>query len=146
LIRRFGFRTVIVGSNIAGAIVYVLCALIDPSTPLVVIAFALFASGVFRSIGFSGYNSIQFADVPGEQTSGANTLASTMQQVAVGLGVAVAALLVRVMTAAAGAIDADAAWLGYRWAFIVVALLLVVPAIEAARMPATAGAEVAARR
>jgi hypothetical protein len=69
-----------------------------------------------------------------------------MQQVAVGLGVAVAALLVRVMTASAGAIDADAAWLGYRWAFIVVALLLVVPAIEAARMPATAGAEVAARR
>ena len=34
----------------------------------------------------------------------------------------------------------------YRWAFGVVAVLLVLPAIEAARMPAQAGDEVAARR
>jgi EmrB/QacA subfamily drug resistance transporter len=146
LIRRFGFRRVIVGSNLLGALVYVGCVFLTPGTPLVVTALLLFASGVFRSIGFSGYNSVQFADVPAALTSRANTLASTMQQVATGLGIAVAALVVRVTTVAADAVDPGLPELGYRWAFGVVAVLLLLPAIEAARMPAQAGADVAARR
>ena len=113
---------------------------------MAVIAVLLFASGVFRSIGFSGYNSVQFADVPAALTSGANTLASTLQQVAVGLGIAAAALIVRGTTAGAALIDPDAADLGYRWAFAVLAVLLLLPAIEAGRMSREAGAEVAARR
>jgi EmrB/QacA subfamily drug resistance transporter len=146
LIRRFGFRRVIVGSNICGAVVFALCAFIDPATPIAVIAVLLFASGVFRSIGFSGYNSVQFADVPAALTSGANTLASTLQQVAVGLGIAVAALIVRATTAGAALVDPAAGELGYRWAFAVLAVLLVVPTVEAWRMSTEAGAEVAARR
>ena len=146
LIRRFGFRTVIVGSNLCGAVVFVLCAFIEPATPIVAIALLLFASGVFRSIGFSGYNSVQFADVPPPLVSGANTLASTLQQVAVGLGIAVAALIVRATTAGAAVVDPATDELGYRWAFGVLAVLLVVPTVEAWRMPALAGAEVAARR
>jgi EmrB/QacA subfamily drug resistance transporter len=146
LIRRFGFRRVIVGSNLCGALVYAGCVFLTPSTPLLVTAAVLFTSGVFRSIGFSGYNSVQFADVPPALTSRANTLASTMQQVATGLGIAFAALTVRVTTMVADAVDPALPDLGYRWAFAVLAVLLVLPAIEAARMPAQAGAEVAARR
>jgi hypothetical protein len=127
-------------------LVFIMCAFIDLTTPIAVIAVLLFASGVFRSIGFSGYNSVQFADVPGTLTSGANTLASTLQQVAVGLGIAVAALIVRATTAGAALVDPAAGELGYRWAFGVLAVLLVLPTIEAWRMPAHAGAEVAARR
>jgi len=145
LIRRFGFRLVIIGSNLCGALVFALCALIVPSTPIVVIAVALFFSGVFRSIGFSGYNSVQFADVPPALVSGANTLASTMQQVAVGLGIAVAALIIRVTTAAASVVDPGVMATGYRWSFIVVAVLMLYPLIESIRMAAHAGAEVAAR-
>ncbi|HWD63515.1 MAG TPA: MFS transporter [Humibacter sp.] len=139
LIRRFGFKNVIVGSNLIGAIVYVACVFIDPATPIWLIAVLLFLSGVFRSIGFSGYNSLQFADVPTEQMASANTLASTMQQVAVGVGIAVAALIVRLTTAAAGMIAPTDVWLGYRWALAVVALLLVFPLIEAALLPRHAG-------
>jgi len=146
LIRRFGFRRVILGSNLCGAVVFVLCAFITPATPIAVIAVLLFASGVFRSIGFSGYNSVQFADVPAALTSGANTLASTLQQVAVGLGIAVAALIVRATTAGAAVVDPATHELGYRWAFAVLAVLLLLPTIEAWRMPTQAGAEVAARR
>ncbi|MGN6125637.1 MAG: MFS transporter [Humibacter sp.] len=145
LIRRFGFKHVIVGANLLGAIVYVACVFIDPMTPLWLIAFLLFLTGVFRSIGFSGYNSLQFADVPSELMAPANTLASTMQQVAVGIGIAVAALIVRLTTAAAGAVAPTDAWLGYRWALAVVALLLVFPLVEATLLPRHAG-EHAARR
>lgn len=145
LIRRLGFKRVIVGSNALGALTYVACVFLDPATPIWVVAVALFFSGVFRSIGFSGYNSLQFSDVPAAAMSSANTLVSTMQQVAVGLGIAVAALVIRLTTAVASALSPADAWLGYRWALVVVALLLVFPVVEAALLPRHAG-EHATRR
>jgi hypothetical protein len=57
---------------------------------LVVVVLVL--SGTFRSIGFTAFNTIVFADVPQERMSSANTLTSTVQQLTMGLGVAVGAL------------------------------------------------------
>ncbi len=139
LIKRFGFRTVIVWSNVIGAVILLLLVLVGPATPIVVTIVLLVASGAFRSIGFSAYNTIQFVDVPSELTNGANTLASTMQQVATGLGIAVAALLVRLGTGLAASVTDGGGWLGYRWAFVGAALLLLIPLIEAVRMPVHAG-------
>ncbi|TFC01660.1 hypothetical protein E3O42_09820 [Cryobacterium adonitolivorans] len=59
---------------------------------------------------------------------------------------AVAALIVRATTAGAVLVHRGATELGYRWAFAVLAVLLVLPAVEAWRMPDHAGTEVAARR
>ena len=145
LIRRFGFKAVIVWSNALGALIYVLCVFVDPTTPVGVVVVLLFFSGVFRSAGFSGYNSLQFADVPAELTTSANTLASTMQQVATGLGIAVAALIVRATTFAASGLGNADVWLGYRWALPAVALLLMFPLIEATLLPRHAGAEAVRR-
>ena len=60
-------------------------------------------SGVFRSVGFTAYNSAAFADVEPERMTGANTLMSTLQELGAGLGVAVGALLVRLGDPVAGA-------------------------------------------
>jgi EmrB/QacA subfamily drug resistance transporter len=145
IIRRFGFRTTIVGSSLAGAALAVAFAGTDASTPLPVFAVLLLVAGAFRSIGFTAYNSLQFADVPPELTSGANTLAATTQQIAIGFGIAVAALAVRSMLALASAIAPGSPELGYRWAFAAIAVLLVVPVIETALLHRHAGVEVAAR-
>jgi EmrB/QacA subfamily drug resistance transporter len=145
IIGRFGFRTTIVGSSVAGAVLAVAFACTDARTPIPVLAALLLVAGAFRSIGFTAYNSLQFADVPPELTSGANTLAATTQQIAIGFGIAVAALAVRSMITLAAAVDPAAPGLGYRWAFAVIAVLLVVPVVETALLPRHAGAEVAAR-
>lgn len=142
IIRRFGFRTTIVGSSVAGAAIAIGSVLLDAATPIPVIVLLLVVGGAFRSIGFTAYNSLQFADVPPALTSPANTLAATTQQIAIGFGVAVAALAVRSMVALAG--PASSA-LGYRWAFGAVAVLLLVPIVETLLLPRHAGAEVAAR-
>jgi len=144
LIKRFGFRGVIVWSNAVGAAILLLLALVDPTTPLAITVVLLVLSGAFRSIGFSGYNTIQFVDVPPELTNEANTLASTMQQVAAGLGIAVAALLVRLGGGIAASVAHDGAWLGYRWAFIGAAALLLIPLFEALTLPRQAGAHATA--
>ncbi|MDD0858959.1 MFS transporter [Arthrobacter alpinus] len=95
LIRRFGFRRVLLLSNAGGALVLVACAFLNPDTPLSIIAAVLFVSGVLRSIGFSAYNTLQFVDVPKARMAGANTLSSTIAQIATGLGIAVGALILR---------------------------------------------------
>ncbi len=95
LIRRFGFRWVLIGSVAAGAVVIAVLGLVQATTSLVVLGGLLLLSGVFRSIGFSAYNSLQFADIAGTSMTGANTLSATLQQLAGGLGVAVGALFLR---------------------------------------------------
>jgi EmrB/QacA subfamily drug resistance transporter len=142
LIRRWGFRAVLIGSIAGGAVIFGLIALLRPETPLVVIIAVLVLSGVFRSIGFSAYNSLQFADIDADAMTDANTLSSTMQQVALGLGIAVAAVVLRAGEAALG----DAAGAGpYRIAFIVLSLLMLYPLVDAIRLPHDSGDEVAGR-
>ncbi|MCQ9165822.1 MFS transporter [Arthrobacter sp. STN4] len=142
LIRRFGFRTVLLLSNGGGAAVLGACALLRPGTPLAVVAAVLFASGVLRSIGFSAYNTLQFADVPKARMSGANTLSSTIAQVATGLGVAVGALILR----AADVLLAGAAPVaGFQWTFAVLAVMMLYPVAEALLMHRSAGEVVRTR-
>jgi EmrB/QacA subfamily drug resistance transporter len=148
LIRRFGFRTVIVASSSGGALMFVGCAFLRPTTPAAVIAGVLLVSGVMRSIGFSGYNSLQFADIPAHQMSPANTLSSTIAQLASGLGVAIAALAVRTSD---DVLDALAPGHGvlptYQMAFGLLALMMLYPVAEAfVGLHRTAGGEVASGR
>ncbi len=137
LIRRFGFRTVLLLSNVGGAVVLAACAFLTADTSPVVLAAVLFLSGVLRSVGFSAYNTLQFMDVPKARMAGANTLSSTISQIATGLGIAVAALILR----GAGALLAPDAQpsAAFHWTFGVLAVLMLYPVVEAALMERTAG-------
>ena len=142
LMRRFGIRPVLLATVVASAAGLVGMAALGPDTPLLILLTLLAASGVVRSIGFSAYNSVAFADVPGERMTSANTLLSTLQELGAGLGVAVGALLVQL-----GGPVAAAAGLGwgtgpFRVAFLLLAALLVVPLVEAALLSRAAGSAV----
>lgn len=145
LIRRFGFKTVVVGSSLLGGVVFAGCAMLTPDSPVWVIIVLLFASGMFRSIGFSGYNSLQFADIPVPQMSEANTLSSTIGQIAAGLGVAFGALALR---GADGILAVHHPQLGsdapYRVAFAILAVVMLYPVLEGGfGLHRRSGAEVA---
>ena len=133
----------LIASIAGGAIVFGLIATLSAASPLPMVVALLLVSGVFRSVGFSAYNSLQFADIEPRQMSDASTLSSTMQQVAAALGIAVGAVVVRVADNVLGP-SALPAW-PYAVAFIVLGLLLVWPLVEAIRLHRTAGDEVAAR-
>jgi EmrB/QacA subfamily drug resistance transporter len=143
LIRRLGFRAVLIASIAAGGAVFGLIATLSAASPLPWIAVLLVLSGVLRSIGFSGYNSLQFADIDPPHMSDANTLASTLQQVAAALGITLAAVVVRVADGYLGP-SALPVW-PYRVAFIVLAVLMVWPLVGALRLHRRAGDEVARR-
>jgi EmrB/QacA subfamily drug resistance transporter len=138
LIRRLGFRPVLVWSNVIGAVILAVFVVIGPTAPLPLLLTLLFLSGVFRSIGFSAYNTIQFVDVPPDRTNAANTLASTLQQAATALGLAIVAVFINASTWAAGGLTGHPL-LGYHWAFALAALTLVIPLVGALLLPADAG-------
>jgi Na+/melibiose symporter-like transporter len=94
LMRRLGIRSVLLGAIAASASCLLGMAFLQPTTPLPLLLVLLVLSGTFRSIGFTAYNSVAFADVHPEQMTHANTLMSTVQELGAGLGVAIGALLV----------------------------------------------------
>ena len=144
LLRRFGFRTVLITSIVGGLLMLVAMALLRPTTPAPLIAGVLVLSGVFRSTGFSAYNSLQFADIDPGDLADANTLSSTLQQVAAGLGVAVGALLLRLSDHAVGAAS-EPFVTAYGLTFVLLAALMLPPLIQVLRLHRSAGVELIAR-
>jgi EmrB/QacA subfamily drug resistance transporter len=144
LLRRFGFRAVLIASVAGGLLMLVAIALLRPTTSPLLVAGVFVLSGVFRSAGFSAYNSLQFADIDPVDLADANTLASTLQQVAAGLGVAVGALLLRLSDHALGA-GSEALVTAYGLAFVLLAALMLVPLVEALRLHRSAGEQLIAR-
>ena len=146
LMRRFGIRTVMLCSVAGSVACLVGIAFLQSTTPLLVTLALLVVSGIFRSVGFTTYNSAAFADVEPDQMTAANTLMSTVQELGAGLGVAVGALLVRLGEPVAGTIglgsDADQA---FRVAFVLLAVILLGPLIEALRLSRAAGNAVTGR-
>jgi MFS family permease len=142
LMRALGIRTVLLGSIAASAACLVAIASLEATTPLPLLLGLLALSGIFRSIGFTAYNSVAYADVEPARMTHANTLMSTLQELGAGLGVAVGALLVRVGQAV-GPFQGAAG--PYRVAFVLLAVVLVWPTIEGVLMSRTAGDAVTGR-
>jgi hypothetical protein len=133
----------LVSSIVGGAAVIGGIAALRSSTPLAVVVGVLLLSGALRSVGFSAYNSLQFAEISGPRLADANTLSATMQQVAAALGVSIGALLLRLADQALAAESSSVA--PYTVALSALALLLVHPLLEVLRLPGTAGSELTGR-
>ncbi|MFJ4171132.1 MFS transporter [Paenarthrobacter sp. NPDC089714] len=142
LIRRFGFKTVLVFASLASAVTFALCAFLTAQTPEPVIFGLLLLSGAFRSIGFSAYASVQYADIVPEQLPSANAISATLVQLAAGAGIAVGALFLRLFDATHlfGSDHVTA----YKGAFLAMAVLMLVSTIDSLTLHRHAGAEVSA--
>ena len=145
MLHRFGFRSVLVISGTGCALSLLACAVLGPRTPLPLVVALLIVSGACRSTAFTAYNSLAFADVPRAGMTHANTLAATLQQLSIGLGLTVTALALRVGGPLGRTVDLSAALGPYRVAFVLLAALLVVPIVQAVRLPRAAGSAVTAR-
>ncbi|GAB7525294.1 MFS transporter [Paraburkholderia sp. 2C] len=96
VMRRYGFRSVLLVNGVLAALSLAAMSLLTAETPYWIIVAVLFASGLVRSLQFGAINTLSFADVPKQQMSGASTLSSTVQQLTIGMGVALGAIALRV--------------------------------------------------
>jgi EmrB/QacA subfamily drug resistance transporter len=92
VLRRFGYKRVLIANTVMLGVMMWLFSTIDVLTPVWVIALQAFTFGFFTSTQYTSMNTLAYADVTGEQASGATPIASTVQQLAVSFGVATASL------------------------------------------------------
>ena len=144
IMQRYGFRQVLLVNGVIGVISIVACAFFTPQTPFAVIAAVLFVGGLSRSMQFTCYNSIGFADVPKSRMSEASALFSLFFQLAMGLGVTVAALLLRASMSVQGH-ELQAQVADFRVAFVGVAVLGLLALVDVIRLPKDAGDSVLER-
>ncbi len=93
LLRRFGYRHVLMVNTVLIGVVIGSFALVDRHTPLAVIVLMSFLVGSGNSMQFSSMNSLAFADIDARNSSMANTIASSMQQLSMSFGLACGSLL-----------------------------------------------------
>ncbi|WP_459598471.1 MFS transporter [Dysgonomonas reticulitermitis] len=122
VMRRYNFRTVLIVNGALIALFSFFTSLLLPQTPTVIIVAVMFLSGMFRSMQFSAITTLAFADVPQPNMTAANTLYSTIQQMSIGMGIAIGAVFLRFSNVINGSTDhysvAD-----FRPAFIFVGIL-----------------------
>ena len=96
VLRRFGYRPVLVYNSLISAAFLAACASFVPGMPFAAMIAILLAGGFFRSLQFTAINTIAYAEIEPPLMSKATTLVSVAQQLALSTGVAVGALVVEI--------------------------------------------------
>ena len=96
VLRRFGFRRTLLFNGMLTALVTLACAHCSASTARGTIMAVLFVNGLSRSMQFTSLNTLAYVDIPKPQMSSATSFSSMVWQMAMGMGVAVGAILLRV--------------------------------------------------
>jgi EmrB/QacA subfamily drug resistance transporter len=143
VLRRFGFRPILIFNALVSAAFLAACATFTPSVPTLVIFGLLLVGGFFRSLQFTSINTIAYAEVEPRRMSRATSLVSVAQQLSLSSGVAVGALAVEISMringhAALSAVD-------FPPAFLLVAAISASSVWIFYRLPHDAGAELANR-
>jgi EmrB/QacA subfamily drug resistance transporter len=145
LLRRFGFRSVLIGNGLTTAVSIAACGFLLPTTPTWLTVSVLFFGGLCRSMQFTAVSTLSFADIPPAHMSGASSFGAMVQQLALGLGIAVGALALH-LAMALHANRAHPSVADFHLAFGMLAALTLLGLVSFLRLPPTAGAEVSGHR
>jgi MFS family permease len=143
VLRRFGYRAVLVYNSLISAAFLAACAGFLPGVPFAVMIAVLLAGGFFRSLEFTAINTIAYAEIEPQLISRATALVSAAQQLAMSTGVAVGALVVEItLWLKHGSVMSAT---DFPPAFLAIGVLSAAAGLIFARLPADAGAELSGR-
>ncbi len=144
ILRRFGFRTVLVVNAVIVGVSFMAYGLFQPTTPHWLIMLVLAIGGFFRSLHFTSLNGMAYADIEQAQMSRASTTASMMQQLVQSIGIGLAAALMHVFMVARGETHLTAGSISP--AFVVIGLISFLSLFFFVPLPKTAGDEMNGRK
>ena len=142
LLRRFGFRNVLVLNGVIGGVGLALYASFRPDTPVWILYAVLFATGYLRSVQFTSYNTIAYAEVPAARMSAATTLYSALQQISLTVGIPIGAGVLHLVRHGHD-LPTPA---NFSAAFVVVAAITVLAGPASLLLPQNAGEEMSGRK
>ncbi len=144
ILRRFGFRRVMVLNAVLASAFLAVNGLYTAQTPHLLMLVVLFVGGCARSVQFTCVNAIAYADLDKPDMSAATSFASVAQQLSLSLGVTFGALALEGAAALHGRTAIEAADFGP--AFFVVAAISLLSVFPFRALSPEAGAEVSGRR
>ncbi len=97
IVRRFGFRQLLVWNAVICAAMLTIYGLFRPSWPHLLIIGFLLVTGFFRSLQFTCINAIGYSDIPLARMSRATSLSSAAQQLSLSVGVALGAAMLALL-------------------------------------------------
>ena len=143
LIRRFGFRRLLIVNGIVSCIILGLNGLITAMTPYAILLTILLFGGFLRSLQFTAMNAITYSDIAHEDMSRATSLYTVAQQLSLSMGVAAAAFILELTQYARGDTAITAG--DFSVAFFAVAALSLVSVRQFTSLTADAGSAVSGR-
>ncbi len=139
LLRRLGFRPVMVWVGGASALLIGASGALRPGWPLFAVYALLGLNGFVQSLVFMAYNTIAYADMPRSRMSAATSFYTTFQQMALSLGIAVSAGALAGSVALSGHVAPRPG--DFSVAFAVVAAIALMAPLSSLRMDRAAGEE-----
>ena len=122
VLRKFGFRSVLVVNTPLIALFAIGLGMLSLSTPIVITMVLLLGAGLVRSMEFTSLNTLAFSEVPAEDMSAASMMQSTMQQLGFGMGIAFGAVALHLVAFFRGNHGLYVIW-DFRIAFALSAIL-----------------------
>jgi EmrB/QacA subfamily drug resistance transporter len=142
LLRKLGFRNVLVVNGVIGGLGLAAYAAFRPDWPIWWLYGILLATGYLRSVQFTAYNTIAYAEVPPARMSAATTLYSALQQISLTVGIPIGAAVLHFVRLGQGAPKPAA----FSAAFLVVAAITVLAGPASLLLPWNAGDEMSGRK
>jgi EmrB/QacA subfamily drug resistance transporter len=140
VLRRYGFRRLIIVNGILTAGSVALCATLGPSTSPVLIVTVLFFHGALRSLEFTCLTTLAYTEIPPERMSRANGFLSAVMQLSMGMGVAVGAVTLRIVAHLHGHTAANPQLRDFHIAILIISLLALAPVFDSLSLDPSAGA------
>ena len=141
ILRRFGFKPVLVTTALLAGVFTALPGAFTLLTPLALMLGVLLISGFFRSLQFTSLNSIAYDEVPPESMSRASAMSSVVQQLALTIGISVAAIALSLTSGGEEITRGD-----FVIPFIVIGIFAGLSAIVYWQLPTGAGEEISGHR
>ncbi|WP_158944016.1 MFS transporter [Granulicella sp. S190] len=139
LLRRFGFRRILLVNGVITAGSMALCAILNPTTPPALIAAILFFHGACRSMEFTCMTTLAYTEIPANRMSRANGFLSAIMQLSMGMGVAVGAITLRLVAHAHGHSAAVPQLRDFHIAILFMAVLALGPVLDSLGLSPDAG-------
>lgn len=145
IVNVFGYRKVLVGSTIGLALVVLLFPLVAIMGWVWLLPLVLFLQGMVNAIRFSSMNTLTLKELPDELASSGNSLLSMIMQLSMSIGVTIAGLLLGALGQDAAS-DSAASHQMFVYAYLCMALIIILPALVFWRVPKDLSKNVDMRR
>lgn len=139
VLRRFGFRDTLVVNAALAAIMLGLCATFSPGWPAIAMYVVLLVGGFFRSLQFTAYNALAYAELQRSQMSAATSFYSAIQQLSLTIGITIGAASLQLAMWMSGHSQPGAT--DFRLSFVVIAAIALLAAPMSLLMPRAVGEE-----